>query len=57
MNTHQLSFYPNSNALLHVERFKIICLLCHLGGMADLGLHPSSDPSELSLHNSGITRK
>ena len=32
--THQLSFYPNSNALLLVERFKIICLLCHLGGMA-----------------------
>ena len=28
--------YPNSNALLHVERFKIICLLCHLGGMADV---------------------
>ena len=22
------------NALLHVERFKIICLLCHLGGVA-----------------------
>ena len=36
--THQLSFYPNSNALLHVERFKIICLLCHLGGMAEMEL-------------------
>ena len=33
---HQSSLYPNSNVLLHVERFKIICLLCHLGGMADM---------------------
>ena len=35
--THQLSFYPNSNALLYIERFKSICLLCHLGGMAEHG--------------------
>ena len=26
--------WNDPNVLLHVERFKIICLLCHLGGMA-----------------------
>ena len=26
--------YSNSYALLQLERFKIICSMCHLGGMA-----------------------
>ena len=52
--THQLSFYPNSNALLHVERFTIICLLCHLSGMADENTYLEvviSDEVKTTCHN------